>query len=88
MVVPGYGASQGFMFVISDLLEDNQLYASVGSFQGRQLGSIVANVNAVPSIVNQSRRLNWGVGGTKPPGATSKATGWSPIRRPRPAGSV
>jgi hypothetical protein len=62
VVVPGYGASQGFVFVMSDLLEDNQLYASIGSFQGRQLGSIVANINANAVYVNQARRLNWGVG--------------------------
>ena len=62
VVVPGYGASQGFVFVMSDLLEDNQLYASIGSFQGRQLGSIVANISANAVYVNQARRLNWGVG--------------------------
>src|SRR4030095_12003188 len=57
VVVPGYGASQGFVFVMSDLLEDNQFYASIGSFQGRQLGSIVANINANAVYVNQARRL-------------------------------
>jgi hypothetical protein len=61
-VVPGYGSSQGFVFVMSDLLEDNQLYASIGSFQGRQLGSLVANISANAVYVNQARRLNWGVG--------------------------
>jgi WD40 repeat protein len=62
VVVPGYGGAQGLVFVLSDLLNDNQIFASVGSFQGRRLGSIVDNINANAVYVNLARRLNWGVG--------------------------
>ena len=62
VVVPGYGGAQGLTFVLSDLLNDNQIFASVGSFQGRQLGSIVDNINANAVYLNLARRLNWGVG--------------------------
>ena len=37
--VPGYGGAQGVAFLMSDLLGDNLLFGSVGSFQGRRLGS-------------------------------------------------
>ena len=36
VVIPGYGGAQGFFFVASDLLGDNLLFGSVGSFQGRR----------------------------------------------------
>ena len=60
--IPGYGGAQGFYFVASDMLADNLLFGSVGSFQGRELGSIVANINANLTYVNRSRRVNWGIG--------------------------
>ncbi len=61
-VVPGYGGAQGAVFVLSDLLNDNQVVASLGSFQGRGLGSIVDNINAEAVYVNRARRVNWGIG--------------------------
>jgi hypothetical protein len=60
--VPGYGSSQGIGFVMSDLLGDNLLFGSVGSFQGRRLGSLLANISASAVYVNRERRLNWGLG--------------------------
>ena len=62
VIVPGYGGAQGAFFVMSDLLGDNLLYGSVGSFQGERLGSLLSNINASAIYINQSRRVNWGVG--------------------------
>jgi hypothetical protein len=60
--VPGYGGAQGLSFLMSDLLGDNLVYGSIGSFQGRRLGSVFANISASAIYVNQQRRLNWGLG--------------------------
>ncbi|HEX2250994.1 MAG TPA: hypothetical protein VHH32_11650 [Gemmatimonadales bacterium] len=60
--VPGYGGAQGIAFLMSDLLGDNLLFGSVGSFQGRRLGSLLENISATAIYVNRERRLNWGVG--------------------------
>jgi hypothetical protein len=38
------------------------VFGSISSFQGRQLGSILANLSANVVYINRSRRLNWGVG--------------------------
>ncbi len=47
---------------MSDLLGDNLLFGSLGSFQGRRLGSILSNINASAIYLNRSRRVNWGFG--------------------------
>ena len=60
--VPGYGGAQGISFLMSDLLGDHLVYGSIGSFQGRRLGSVFANISASAIYVNQQRRLNWGLG--------------------------
>jgi hypothetical protein len=60
--VPGYGSAQGIAFLMSDLLSDNLLFGSVGSFQGRRLGNLLANISANAVYVNRERRLNWGLG--------------------------
>jgi hypothetical protein len=62
LFVPGYGGAQGIAFLMSDLLADNLIYGSVGSFQGRQLGSLFANISANAVYLNRERRLNWGIG--------------------------
>jgi hypothetical protein len=62
VIIPGYGGAQGAYFVMSDLLGDNLLFGSLGSFQGRRLGSILANINASAVYLNRSRRVNWGIG--------------------------
>ena len=62
VIVPGFGGAQGAVFVMSDLLGDNTLFGSVGSYQGRRLGSIFSNINASAIYLNRSRRVNWGVG--------------------------
>ena len=60
--VPGYGGAQGVAFLMSDLLGDNLIFGSIGSFQGRQLGSVFANISANAVYLNRQRRLNWGFG--------------------------
>ncbi|HEV7364788.1 MAG TPA: hypothetical protein VGN76_02960 [Gemmatimonadales bacterium] len=60
--VPGYGAAQGIAFLMSDLLGDNLFYGSIESFQGRNLGNLVANINATAIYLNRARRVNWGLG--------------------------
>jgi hypothetical protein len=60
--VPGYGGAQGVAFVMSDLLGDNLLFGSLGSFQGRRLGSLLDNISANAIYINRARRLNWGLG--------------------------
>jgi hypothetical protein len=61
--VPGYGAAQGATFLLSDMLGDHLVYLSVISFQeGSGLGDLISNFNGTLLYLNQSRRLNWGVG--------------------------
>ena len=60
--IPGYGGAQGIAFLMSDLLGDNLIFGSVGSFQGRRLGSVFDNINASAVYLNRARRLNWGFG--------------------------
>jgi hypothetical protein len=60
--VPGYGGAQGIGFLMSDLLGDNLVLGSLGSFQGRKLGSILENISASAIYINRARRLNWGLG--------------------------
>ncbi len=60
--VPGYGGAQGVAFIMSDLLGDNLVYGTIGSFQGRRLGSLLANISASAIYLNRERRLNWGLG--------------------------
>ena len=62
VVIPGYGGAQGIFFVASDLLGDNLLFGSVSSYQGRRLGSILVEPQRHRFYLNQSRRVNWGLG--------------------------
>ncbi len=62
VVIPGYGGAQGIFFVASDLIGDNVLFGSLSSYQGRRLGSIFANLSGTAVYLNQSRRVNWGLG--------------------------
>ncbi len=61
-VTPGYGGVQGGAFLLSDLLNDHLLYGSIGSFQGRDLGSFFENLNGSLVYINQRHRINWGAG--------------------------
>jgi WD40 repeat protein len=60
--VPGYGGAQGIAFLMSDLLGDNLIFGSLGSYQGRRLGSLFDNISASAIYINRQRRLNWGIG--------------------------
>ncbi|MGH7515677.1 MAG: hypothetical protein ACREOQ_22495, partial [Gemmatimonadales bacterium] len=62
VVIPGYGGAQGIFFVASDMLGDNLLFGSLSSYQGRRLGSIFSNLSGTAVYLNQSRRVNWGLG--------------------------
>ena len=50
------------MFVFSDLLSDHLVYVSLSSFQGAGFGTLLDNVSGTAFYLNQSRRINWGVG--------------------------
>src|SRR5207245_8759457 len=61
-VAPGLGSAQGAVFVFSDLLSDHLVYLSLSSFQGAGFGTLLDNVSGSALYLNQSRRINWGVG--------------------------
>lgn len=59
---PRIGTGQGATFFVSDLLSDNLFYFNLTTFQGRQFRSVFENISILGLYLNQSRRLNWGVG--------------------------
>ncbi len=60
--VPRFGTGQGATFLVSDLLSDNLFYFNLTTFQGRKFRSVLENISILGLYVNQTRRLNWGVG--------------------------
>ena len=62
IVAPGLGSAQGAVFLLSDLLSDHQVFFTLSSFQGEGLGNLIDNFNGTAFYLNQSRRVNWGVG--------------------------
>jgi len=61
--IPGVAGRQSAVFLLSDLLADHQLFFSLAFYQ--QTGGIrdlVSDINGTVVYINQSRRLNWGVG--------------------------
>jgi hypothetical protein len=63
MVTPGYASAQGATFLLSDMLGDHLVFVSMLAFQqGNSLGDLVSNFNGTALYLNQSQRLNWGVG--------------------------
>ncbi len=60
--VPRIGTGQGATLFVSDLLSDNLFYFNLSTFQGRQFRSIFENISVLGLYINQTRRLNWGVG--------------------------
>ncbi len=87
VIIPGYGGAQGIFFVMSDLLGDNMVFGSLGSFQGRRLGSILSNINASAVYLNRSRRVNWGFGAFRTKGRNFEGDRLSRTTRPRTARS-
>ena len=63
LVAPGLGTAQGVVFLFSDLLSDHLMLLSATTFQSRDLGGLLENLNAQVFYLNQKQRLNWGVGG-------------------------
>ena len=61
-VAPGLGATQGAVFLFSDMLGDHEVFFTLSSFQASGLGNLLDNVNGSVFYLNQSRRVNWGVG--------------------------
>ena len=63
LIAPGLASSQGATFLVSDLLGDHIVYASVLAYQqGNSLSDIVSNFNGTLLYLDESRRLNWGLG--------------------------
>jgi hypothetical protein len=58
---PGVGGAQGAQLVFSDLLGDHQFAVSISSFQG-EARNVLGSLNGNVFYLNQSRRVNWGVG--------------------------
>jgi len=62
-ITPGIGAVQGATVVLSDMLADNVFQFNLLLFQqGANFKGLLANINGAVTYLNQSRRLNWGVG--------------------------
>lgn len=59
---PRIGTGQGATVLISDLLSDNLFYVNLTTYQGRQFRSLFENISILGLYLNQTRRLNWGVG--------------------------
>ncbi|HTT66477.1 MAG TPA: hypothetical protein VMF70_00485 [Gemmatimonadales bacterium] len=60
---PNFLSAQGATVLLSDMLSDHQVFVSVLAYQeGSSLGSLVNNLNATALYLDQSRRLNWGLG--------------------------
>lgn len=59
---PRIGTGQGATFLVSDLLSDHLVYFNLTTFQGRQFKSVFENISILGLYLNQTRRLNWGVG--------------------------
>jgi hypothetical protein len=61
-VAPGVGSAQGAVFAFSDLLSDHMVFFTLSSFQTGGFGSLLDNVNGTVFYLDQSRRINWGLG--------------------------
>jgi hypothetical protein len=60
---PSQYTAQGAQVAFADLLGDHLLFADLFAFQqGGSLSDIVGSINGAVTYINQSRRLNWGVG--------------------------
>ena len=68
--IPRYGAAQGITFYASDLLNNHLLYFTIASYQGRDFGDFFSNINAFGLYINQTKRLNWGMGAFRLKGNT------------------
>ena len=60
--VPGYGAVQGGVVSLSDLLGDHEVTAALSSYGAGSVSNVFDNINADVFYLNQQHRLNWGAG--------------------------
>lgn len=67
--IPGVATVQGATALFSDLLGDRVIIANVATYQGPTLGSLLDNINVSALYLDQSRRLNWGIGGFRARGS-------------------
>ncbi len=63
-VAPGLGSEQGAVLLFSDLLNDHEFVATISSFSysGSGLGNLLDNLSGSAFYLNQTHRLNWGMG--------------------------
>ncbi len=61
-VAPGIGSAQGAVFLFSDMIGDHLLFLGLSSYQGNNLGNVLDNLSGAVFYLDQSRRINWGVG--------------------------
>jgi hypothetical protein len=63
LVIPGYASAQGATFLLSDMLAEHLLLFSVATYQqGNSVADLAANFNGAVTYLNQTERLNWGLG--------------------------
>jgi hypothetical protein len=63
-VAPGLGSEQGAVLLFSDLLNDHQFIGTLSSFSysGSGLGNLLENLSGSAFYLDQTHRINWGVG--------------------------
>jgi hypothetical protein len=63
-VAPGLGSQQGAVALFSDLLNDHAFFVTLSSFSysGSGLGNLLDNISGSTFYLNQTHRVNWGVG--------------------------
>jgi hypothetical protein len=63
-VAPGLGSEQGAVVLFSDLLNDHQFIGTLSSFSysGSGLGNLLENLSGSAFYLDQTHRINWGVG--------------------------
>ena len=59
---PRIGTGQGATFLVSDMLSDNLFYFNLTTYQGRQFKTLFENISIFGLYMNQTSRINWGVG--------------------------
>lgn len=64
VVAPGLGSAQGAVVVFSDLLNDHALVGTLSSFSysGSGFGNLLENIGGSVFYLDQTHRINWGVG--------------------------
>lgn len=61
-IAPGLGAAQGVQFLASDMLGDHLFFGGVSAIQAERISDILDNFSGSLLYLDQSGRLNYGVG--------------------------